>query len=498
MQLAEGVRSSLFLCLMALVVLSGCTTSPEKRIEYGAVTSHPLATQAALRILDNGGTAADAAVAASAVLSVVRPDTAPMGGGQLWLIAPPDQPPYYLDALPELPDDLFSALPKSVQPAIPGTWAGWDALTAAHGQLPRTTLYSDALKLAEKGVPGEGARPALARFFKALRIRGRAGVYEGPFAQALSQAVIAAGGYWQADELKSYRVQRHAARQVRTEEGGDGIWYTPPPAASRAGVDLATTAVLMQATPETLPLSTRLALVTHLQADVWPDSPLNSMLHASLPVSREYLAPHLEELDDWLEAPPPRPERAPPGAGNCRRTAAGLVVQDRQGLRVAAVYWTPGRTHQAVDTGSLGLTLFDTSTDASPLLDWLSRNTHLPTHNAPLIRESASGSALIAVSHPQSVGILLWTLEHAWTTNQPMRLWQSRSPLCTVSGRWLQARPPVQALSAQLAPVGLGVVAAPVRSELDALVQHERKLRLQPLTESARDQGRAITRILDR
>jgi gamma-glutamyltranspeptidase/glutathione hydrolase len=127
-------------------------------------TSQPLATRAGLRVLERGGNAADAALAAAAVLCVTEPMSTGIGGDAFALIwrggtlegldaaGPAPQ-----RASPLAPVEQRG--PRSV--TVPGAVAGWAALAERHGRLGMDGCLADAIDVAERGF-AVGARTAAA------------------------------------------------------------------------------------------------------------------------------------------------------------------------------------------------------------------------------------------------------------------------------------------------------------------------------------------------
>src|SRR5690554_7537198 len=77
-----------------IILLSACTSleSPKEQQSTASVataaiaSAHPLATQAGMDVLNQGGNAFDAAIAVAASLGVVEPYSAGIGGGGFWLL----------------------------------------------------------------------------------------------------------------------------------------------------------------------------------------------------------------------------------------------------------------------------------------------------------------------------------------------------------------------------------------------------------------------------
>jgi gamma-glutamyltranspeptidase/glutathione hydrolase len=130
-----------------------------------AATSHPLATQAALDILKRGGNAIDAAIAADAVLGVVEPTGAGIGGDIFALIWSAEKGKLYgLNGSGRSPRSLkmeyfktngyefipsYGPLPVSV----PGCVDGWYEMNEMFGRLSMKDILQPAINYARDGFP---------------------------------------------------------------------------------------------------------------------------------------------------------------------------------------------------------------------------------------------------------------------------------------------------------------------------------------------------------
>ncbi len=167
--------------LLVAALLSGCasTGSPPApaKIEpitvqakkRAVTTAHPLATMAALNILERGGSAVDAAIAAQMVLGLVEPQSSGVGGGALamhWDAKAAQLTSF--DGLSAAPSRVTAALNqdfdgktlKSEDVArggrsvgVPGALSVLKMVHDKHGKLPWASLFDPAIKLAKEGFP---------------------------------------------------------------------------------------------------------------------------------------------------------------------------------------------------------------------------------------------------------------------------------------------------------------------------------------------------------
>lgn len=113
---------------------------------------HPLAAAAGTAILDAGGNAVDAAIAAAFADTVLQPDASSLGGGGSAIIADSDEVAY-VDYRDEV--NLAGVVPSGGA-GIPGFVAGMSALHERYGSLPWDALIQGALGIAQDGAPVSG------------------------------------------------------------------------------------------------------------------------------------------------------------------------------------------------------------------------------------------------------------------------------------------------------------------------------------------------------
>ena len=142
----------------------------ESHSPNGAVsTPHPLATQAGVDMLEAGGNAVDAAVAAAFVLSVVEPTMSGIGGRSQILISLSSGKVFGIDATTQAPTDYdYKNSPKKrygyPSIGVPGAVRGLTRALREHGSLPLSQVLKPAILLAENGhslISGEALRQGM-------------------------------------------------------------------------------------------------------------------------------------------------------------------------------------------------------------------------------------------------------------------------------------------------------------------------------------------------
>ena len=248
--------------------------SPVLASKAMAATSQPLATQAALDIMQSGGNAIDAAIAANAVLGLVEP-TGNGIGGDLYAIVwdAKSQKLYGLNASGKSPKSLsrqwfidngHSKIPSHgpLPVSVPGAVDGWFMMHDRFGQLPMSETLAPAIKYAEEGFPVsqliayywnrsvpilskwpgfteqftiDGKAPAhggiwknqnLANTLSAIAKNGRDEFYKGDTAKTIAKFMQDNGGFLSYDDLASHSSKW--VEPVSTDYRGYDVWELPP------------------------------------------------------------------------------------------------------------------------------------------------------------------------------------------------------------------------------------------------------------------------------
>lgn len=236
-------------------------------------SSQPLATQAGISILRNGGNAIDAAVATAAVLDVVEPFSTGCGGDAFVLLHLPgrDAPLGFngsgragsLVSLNQLISRGWTSMPTrgGAPVTVPGAMHLWYTLIRQHGQLEFKDVLAPAIQYAREGFPVSlgisavwkdavfylrnkealatfavnGAGPEtgqvmrntdLAKTFETVGREGIESFYAEEIAEAIAETIQSNGGFVSVDDMK-----RHATREttpVRSSYHGVRVFEHPP------------------------------------------------------------------------------------------------------------------------------------------------------------------------------------------------------------------------------------------------------------------------------
>ncbi len=237
-------------------------------------SSSPLAAKAGTTILEMGGNAVDAAIAANAVIALTEPSGDGIGGdlfaiiydaksGQLHGLNAAGWAPKALSA------DVLRAKGQTAvrgihSVTVPGTVAGWDAMRRKFGSLGFADLLAPAVYYAQEGFPvteqvarmwgravdrldnnaytkatflldgtrapkeGEIFRnPDLARTFQRIAEHGRDGFYTGPVAEAIVRLSKEEGGLMALDDLRD--LEAEWVTPISTTYRGWTVYELPAP-----------------------------------------------------------------------------------------------------------------------------------------------------------------------------------------------------------------------------------------------------------------------------
>jgi len=237
-------------------------------------TSNPLAALTAIEVMRSGGTAADAAVAACALLGVIEPQSTGIGGDCFALVQPKGEgnisayngsgrAPKAATAEWYLERNMHAIpLTSAHAVSIPGSVDAWATILRDHGKLGLDTLLQPAIKAAEAGyvvtprtafdwksqfeklkkgtntgryllphgkaaVAGDVIRqPELGQTLRAIAKNGRDAFYNGAIAEDMVETLRGIGGLHTPDDFASHSTE--TTTPIGTIYKGHDVWQCPP------------------------------------------------------------------------------------------------------------------------------------------------------------------------------------------------------------------------------------------------------------------------------
>ena len=366
-------------------------------------TSQPLAAQAGLRILLQGGNAIDAAVATASTLNVVEPMMTGIGGDMFAMV--------YLAGTGELLGlngsgraafaatveayraRGFVGMPQAgiFSATVPGTVDGWDQLLKRAGTMTLKEVLQPAIHYAEEGFPvseviqgawveaeaklkedphsartwlidgkapplgGIFRNPNLAKTFRLLAEEGRDAFYRGQIAQAIVAKSLALGGLFTMEDF-----EKHTStwvKPIHTNYRGYEVYELPPNLQGAAalqmlnileGYDLAAMGPSSARFWHLLLEAKKLAfadLAAHLADPEFSKVPTETM------ISKKYAAEQRKRIDEHQAAS--APTSGIPATGD----TVYLTVADRWGNMVSFIQSLYKSFGSGITAGETGIML---------------------------------------------------------------------------------------------------------------------------------------------
>ncbi len=357
-------------------------------------SGHPLASQAGIRLMQQGGNAVDAAVAVAAALNVVEPWASGVGGdgfimiywratGQVQVVNATGAAPFAARREEYLPDGIPMRGIRSM--STPGLVDGWLEAHARYGALSLQATMDPAIGLAHDGfplsyqvaakmaaepslrqfpssraiftrdgaplAPGEVWRqPDLAKSLQTIAVEGRDAFYEGELMRAMLRTSEKYGGLFTERDFRECRARW--VGPISTEYRDYTVFETPPNSSGHVLLqelniieqfDIVSLGYLTPESVHVMVEAKRMALAdreVYMADPDWVDLPLTGLLSKEYARDRadlinpERYAVEVTEGDPWRYEGRPRPTGSPRQGPTPGEDTTCFVVVDGQGNAV--------------------------------------------------------------------------------------------------------------------------------------------------------------------